>query len=109
VVVVKATDDMIGRHWYLRYVVTTKKATNNRLPNKLKQNRTKAKKNKKNPKNPRNPQNIYPPIQSKYSPPPNKKQLLECANLGHGVTVIGRLYRETDTVLKKLLILIKYC
>ena len=24
------------------------------------------------------------------------------------VTVIGRLYRETDTVLKKLLILIKY-
>jgi hypothetical protein len=39
-----------------------------------------------------------------------KKNLLERANLGHGsqVTVIGRLYRETDTVLKKLLILIKY-
>ena len=27
---------------------------------------------------------------------------------GSRVTVIGRLYRETDTVLKKLLILIKY-
>jgi hypothetical protein len=35
------------------------------------------------------------------------KKLLERANLGHG-SLIGRLYRETDTVLKKLLILIKY-
>ena len=37
-----------------------------------------------------------------------KKKLVERVKVGHGVTVIGRLYRETDTVLKKLLILIKY-
>ena len=36
-----------------------------------------------------------------------KKKFLRCVNLGHG-SLIGRLYRETDTVLKKLLILIKY-
>jgi hypothetical protein len=49
-----------------------------------------------------------------------KNKLVERAKVGHGslwvacvvtwlvLLVIGRLYRETDTVLKKLLILIKY-
>ena len=36
-----------------------------------------------------------------------KKKLVERAKVGHG-SLIGRMYRETDTVLKKLLILIKY-
>ena len=36
-----------------------------------------------------------------------KKKLLEHAIVGHR-SLIGRLYRETDTVLKKLLMLIKY-
>ena len=39
----------------------------------------------------------------KYIVPIQKKLLIWVT-----VTVIGRLYRETDTVLKKLLILIKY-
>ena len=37
-----------------------------------------------------------------------KKKTAGTCLSGSRVTVIGRLYRETDTVLKKLLILIKY-
>jgi hypothetical protein len=37
-----------------------------------------------------------------------KNKLVERAKVGHGSLNIRRLYRETDTVLKKLLILIKY-
>ena len=36
-----------------------------------------------------------------------KKKLVERANVGRR-SLIGRLYREAETVLKKLLILIKY-